>query len=263
MAGGWQCPPPIPKGRIYGRGAKATNGMRSLTDRGPSKSIKLRLPTENRAWPAIHILSGRPCPLYYRLSVLGGNKPMRIKRGGWSNIAIVFLVSGCASVVGDQTQPVSVDTPSCPKANCRLTNSQGTYFVKSTPETVVINKAYSDLTLTCEKDGKTATSVHMSQANAATFGNILLGGIPGALIDGGSGAGYDYPGYLVNDLKCPDSPRQTSTVPASTGAPASAVPPTFSKTVEDRLRELKQLEEKGLISGDEAKKKRQNIIDSM
>ena len=188
---------------------------------------------------------------------------MRSKRIRQLILAIVFLAGGCASVVGDQTQPISVDTPGCPKANCRLTNSQGTYFVKSTPETVVINKAYSDLTMTCEKDGKTATSVHMSQANVATFGNILLGGIPGALIDGGSGAGYDYPGYIVNDLKCPDSPHRASTVPASAGTPAPSTLPPSGKTVEDRLRELKLLEEKGLISGDEAKKKRQNIIDSM
>lgn len=182
---------------------------------------------------------------------------MRIKFGGVPIIVILFLTGGCASVVGDQTQPISVDTPKCPQAHCRLTNSQGTYFVKSTPETVVINKAYSDITMTCEKDGKTQTSVHMSAANAATFGNILLGGIPGALIDGGSGAGYDYPGYIVNDLNCADSLRQTSTAPAPAAAPA------YSKTVQDRLLELKQLEEKGLITGDEAKKKRQNIIDSM
>ena len=36
----------------------------------------------------------------------------------------------------------------------------------------------------------------------ATYGNILLGGIPGALIDGGSGKGYDYPNYIVNGLDC-------------------------------------------------------------
>jgi hypothetical protein len=182
---------------------------------------------------------------------------MRTRRLGWFKFVVLFLAGGCASIVGEETQPVSVDTPSCQGASCRLTNSQGTYFVKSTPETIVINKAYSDLTMICEKDGNTATSVHISQANAATFGNILLGGIPGALIDGGSGAGYDYSGILVNDLKCSNSASQPSTVPVSTGVPASR------KTVEDRLRELKQLQEKGLISDDEAEKKRRKIIDLM
>ena len=117
-------------------------------------------------------------------------------------VAAVFLTSGCASIIGDDGQPVSIDTPNCPGASCRLVNSQGAYFIKATPETVSINKAYGDLTITCEKDGKSANSVHPSSANAATYGNILLGGIPGALIDGGSGAGYDYPSYLVNPLNC-------------------------------------------------------------
>ena len=117
-------------------------------------------------------------------------------------VVSVALLTGCASIIGDQSQPVSVDTPSCPNASCRLSNSKGTYFVKSTPGTVVVNKAYGDLTAICEKNGKSNTSVHKSSANAATFGNVLLGGIPGALIDGGSGAGYDYQGYLINPLTC-------------------------------------------------------------
>ena len=150
---------------------------------------------------------------------------MRNKIGQWLYVAIIILTSGCASIVGDETQPVSVDTPSCPKASCRLTNSQGTYFVKSTPETIVINKAYSDLRITCERNGNTATSVHMSAANTAVFGNILLGGLPGLLIDGGTGAGYDYPGYLVNPLNCSDQVRQTTTAPVFTSRAASSISP--------------------------------------
>ena len=106
---------------------------------------------------------------------------MRLKRCGQLIASILFLTGGCASIIGDDTQPVSIDTPSCPGASCRLSNSQGTYFVKSTPETVVINKAYSDLMITCEKNGKAANSVHVSAANGATFGNTLLGGIPGVV----------------------------------------------------------------------------------
>jgi hypothetical protein len=116
---------------------------------------------------------------------------------------LLVLVSGCASIIGDQSQPISIDTPNCPEASCRLSNSEGTYFVKSTPETVVVNKAFGDMTMTCEKGKEQETSVHKSSANIATFGNLLLGGIPGALIDGGSGAGYDYPGQLFNNLRCP------------------------------------------------------------
>ena len=117
--------------------------------------------------------------------------------------------------------------------------------------------------IACEKDCKTATSVHQSQANAANFGNILLGGIPGALIDGGSGAGYDYQGYLINSLKCPNSNNQTTTVPASSGTSAGNLSTTPNKSIEDRLQELKKLQEKGLITDGEAKDKRRKIINSI
>lgn len=62
---------------------------------------------------------------------------------------------------------------------------------------------------------------------------------------------------MVNDLKCPNSKKQTVATPVSIGATTS------NKATEDRLLELKQLQDKGLISDDEAKKKRQEIIDSM
>ena len=113
--------------------------------------------------------------------------------------------------MSDSVQVISVDTPNCRGAKCTLNNSNGVYFVQITPGTVSVEKAYGDLTVTCEKDGQTFTSTHQSKANVATYGNILLGGIPGALIDGGSGKGYDYPNYIVNNLSCskagPRSPR--------------------------------------------------------
>ena len=126
------------------------------------------------------------------------------------NLSFLFL-SNCASIMSDSVQAISVDTPNCRGAKCTLNNSNGVYFVQSTPGTVSVEKAYGDLTVTCEKDGQTFTSTHKSKANVATYGNILLGGIPGALIDGGSGKGYDYPNYIVNNLSCfsdgPRSPR--------------------------------------------------------
>ena len=132
-------------------------------------------------------------------------------------IRIILLIlsflslSNCASIMSDSVQAISVDTPNCRGAKCTLNNSNGVYFVQSTPGTVSVEKAFGDLTVTCEKDGQTFTSTHQSKANVATYGNILLGGIPGALIDGGSGKGYDYPNYIVNNLSCskagPRSPR--------------------------------------------------------
>ena len=117
-------------------------------------------------------------------------------------IFITFNFSNCASIVSDSTQVVSVDTPNCKGAKCRMTNSEGVFYIQSTPGSTAIQKAYGDLTITCEKENFSFTSIHKSKANMATYGSILLGGIPGGLIDGGSGKGYDYPPLPINDLNC-------------------------------------------------------------
>ena len=115
---------------------------------------------------------------------------------------VIFSFSNCASIISDSTQVVSVDTPNCKGAKCTMTNSEGIFYIQSTPGSTAIQKAYGDLTITCEKENFSFTSIHKSKANMATYGNILLGGIPGALIDGGSGKGYDYPSLLINGLNC-------------------------------------------------------------
>ena len=117
-------------------------------------------------------------------------------------IFLGFFLTNCASIISDATQVVSVETPNCKGAKCRMTNSEGIFYIQSTPGSTAIQKAYGDLTITCEKDHFSFTSIHKSKANMATYGNILLGGIPGALIDGGSGKGYDYPTLLINGLSC-------------------------------------------------------------
>jgi len=117
-------------------------------------------------------------------------------------ISGVLGTFGCASIVEDRTQSVFVDTPACPAASCRLTNSKGAYFVSSTPDRVVVNRAYGALTVVCEKDGRSATSTYPSSYNESLVGNILLGGPLGFLIDTTDGAGYTYPRVLKNGLRC-------------------------------------------------------------
>ena len=129
----------------------------------------------------------------------------KIKMKEIINIALVVVVlssSGCSSIMNDNTQPVSVDTPNCPSATCKLTNSNGQYFVKKTPGTVMVNKAFGDLTVECSKGDVGSINVVKSSANATMFGNLLFGGIIGAALDGGSGVGFDYPEVIENGLSC-------------------------------------------------------------
>ena len=113
------------------------------------------------------------------------------------------LLTGCASIIDEETQVVSVRTPYCPGAECVLENSNGTFFVKSTPDTITIHKSSGDLSVKCTKDGHTETESFESSANAAMWGNLLFGGIIGAAVDW-QDSGFDYEPNIVNSLRCGD-----------------------------------------------------------
>ena len=135
-------------------------------------------------------------------------------------VASLGLLSGCASIVSGQNQSLSVNTPGCTPANCQLTNTKGSWFV-TTPGSVVVRRAYGNLTVACTKDGYLpATSTVASSTKAMAFGNILLGGVIGAGVDIGTGAAYDYPEVISVALACgPDAKNITSST-AETAAKA-------------------------------------------
>jgi hypothetical protein len=112
------------------------------------------------------------------------------------------LLSGCASIVNGQNQPVSVDTPNCAPAKCELTNEKGSWFV-TTPGSVTVRRAYGDMTVICTKAGVPAATLKVQSATKAmAFGNIIFGGVIGAGIDAGTGAAYDYPALISVDMAC-------------------------------------------------------------
>ena len=110
-------------------------------------------------------------------------------------------LTGCASIIDEETQIVNVDTPCCPGAECILENDNGKFIVKSTPETVTIHKSSEDLMVPCSKDGHSHAETFESSANAAMWGNLIFGGIIGAVIDR-QDAGFDYEAIIANPLRC-------------------------------------------------------------
>ncbi len=107
-----------------------------------------------------------------------------------------LLLSGCASITGTQTQPVSVQATQGNQiisgATCTLTNDAGQWFVK-TPGSVTVRKSTADLFVECAKDGVTGQVKAVSRANNNVWGNVFAGGLIGYAIDRNSGAGFDYP----------------------------------------------------------------------
>ncbi len=117
-------------------------------------------------------------------------------------MAAICLLSGCASIVSGVNQSLTVDTPGCGGASCRLTNDKGTWAV-TTPGSVVVHRAYGPLTIVCTKDNvPSATTTVESKTKGMAFGNILFGGVIGGGVDVGTGAAYDYPISIVVPMTC-------------------------------------------------------------
>ena len=124
-----------------------------------------------------------------------------------------ILASGCASITTGQNQSLSVETPGCLAATCKLSNDKGTWFVSSTPGSVTVQRAYGDMTVVCEKGEYKSKPFQVASATKAmAFGNILIGGFIGAAVDAGTGAAYDYPPALSVGMTCTGDPTSAQVV---------------------------------------------------
>ena len=104
------------------------------------------------------------------------------------------ILTGCASIVTGHQQSISVTTEPTKGASCSLVNNKGTWYVPSTPGSVVINRSYENLNIECEKKGYSKSHKSVSSSTKAmAFGNILFGGVIGGGVDIATGAAYDYP----------------------------------------------------------------------
>ena len=109
------------------------------------------------------------------------------------------LATGCSSLTQSDSQSLSLTTTyqgQPVETDCKLTNDRGTWDAKS-PANVMVRKSNEDLNVTCKKQGLPDGLLKaISRAAGSMFGNIILGGGIGAMIDHSNGRGYDYPVQL-------------------------------------------------------------------
>ena len=112
-----------------------------------------------------------------------------------------FVISACASITGETTQPVSLVTKdhvgnTIEGAICKIRNDKGAWEAKS-PTFVTVSRSSEDLIVECKKAGMPDGSLKgISRAAGSMWGNIVFGGGVGAIIDHSRGAGYNYPDIL-------------------------------------------------------------------
>lgn len=119
-------------------------------------------------------------------------------------IVAFAVLPGCASITGQKTQAISVQTHTrgtqVVDAKCVLINDKGTWFL-STPGSIMVQKSYGDMSVKCEKtDMSPGMAYYQSKSNGGVWGNLLLGGVVGYAIDAGSGSGFDYPTLMTVEM---------------------------------------------------------------
>jgi hypothetical protein len=201
-------------------------------------------------------------------------------------LALIFLFTGCASITGTKNQPISVTTTHegspISGATCNLVNDKGTWYV-NTPGSVMIQKAYGDLSVSCKKENThVGASIFKSSADGATFGNIIAGGLIGFAVDAGTGAGFSYsPTLNVEMIKGSAMPlpafttnsknNQNINVPSDPkkGLPENIAPVTIVTQTDNRSSTLQKLEDlnemlkKGLINQKDFDVKKSELLKSM
>ncbi len=115
--------------------------------------------------------------------------------------AAALLLTGCASVVNDKTHPIRIETKTqagdmVAGADCTLKNDKASSNAKS-GETSNVRRSNADLEIVCRHPGNPeAQAKAISRVNGGMFGNIILGGGIGAVIDHNTGNAYTYPSWV-------------------------------------------------------------------
>jgi hypothetical protein len=162
-----------------------------------------------------------------------------------SLISLVVCFVGCSTISGSgTTQSISVQTMNSDGsqldgAKCDMSNDEGTWFVV-TPGSTVVHRSNKDLQVVCRKTGiDVGTASVVSRTKGNMWGNVILGGGVGAIVDHNNGSAYDYPGLITiymgraNQKIDETSPQgsytsNTTTIPGSTQPQSQSLPESKS-----------------------------------
>jgi len=127
--------------------------------------------------------------------LMSTHKELRLLRIALA-VGLIYLLSGCASLVNDDSQEVSVRLMCGPRtftATCHLKNDKGRWTL-STPGTIRVVNDISNLEITCRSEYVPSFTVAaMPMPSLALLGNLFLGGVVGAAVDIYNNTGMKYP----------------------------------------------------------------------
>lgn len=107
---------------------------------------------------------------------------------------------------------MTIESPNCPGATCKVTHAEGTYYVNKTPATIVVNRSNSQLKIYCSYGDKGVAMTGESSVEGMAYANILIGGIIGGGVDMATGAAYEYPQVISHPLICKNEKKKESEI---------------------------------------------------
>ena len=112
--------------------------------------------------------------------------------GALVTLVLIVLSVGCATVTKGTSQTLTLTTEP-PGARCTLTRAGAILAVINTPGSLKVKKDDDHVSVSCElATYKNISGVFESKYDNTIVGNVILGGVVGAMIDAGSGATYEY-----------------------------------------------------------------------
>jgi hypothetical protein len=135
-----------------------------------------------------------------------------------STILTLSCLTGCASLFTGTTQSIMVETQPA-GADCQVTKGGMLVGeVKSTPGYVRVHRGSVGLEIACRKPGyAVAQTAAPTEIEAWLFGNAVIGGLVGVVVDFSTGAAYRYDDYTMLAMQA--NPGATGPVIASNVPP--------------------------------------------
>ncbi len=115
-----------------------------------------------------------------------------------ASIITLSLLSGCASISLESTQALNVKTvdakgAAVEGARCVFTNDKGETVLEKAPGIAQVNRSSKDMDVVCTKAGTSEGTARLISRAGRIWGNLILGGGIGAIVDHNTGKGYNYP----------------------------------------------------------------------
>lgn len=114
-------------------------------------------------------------------------------------VSFSVMLAACGTLVGGQTQTITLATPGAYEAECTLDN--GSRYSLSSGQTIEVMRSASDLVADCYGSGNRHIVKRIpSTYNDWSTANIANGVLPGMAYDHVAGALYEYPSVVTVDF---------------------------------------------------------------